>query len=60
MGKHEAITEKIIEIFYKSYNTPGYGFLEKVDEKAMIVEFNKLGLWNIKQCNRSFWLNYSG
>jgi len=28
--KHEEITEKIIQAFYKVYNTLGYGFLEKV------------------------------
>ena len=42
--KHEEITDKIIKIFYKIYNTLGYGFLEKVYEKAMIIEFNKMDL----------------
>lgn len=41
--KHEHITEKIIQAFYKVYNTLGYGFLEKVYENAMYIELNILG-----------------
>ena len=37
--KHKELTEKIIRIFYRVYNKLGYGFLEKVYENAMIVEF---------------------
>jgi len=33
--KYSDITEKIIEAFYKGYNTLGYGFLEKVYENAL-------------------------
>ena len=40
----EEITGKVIEIFYKVYNALGYGFLEKVYERAMMIEFNKMGL----------------
>ena len=39
--KHQELTEKIIQIFYKVYNTLGYGFLEKVYENAMMIEFRK-------------------
>lgn len=31
-------TKKIIKCFYEVYNTLGYGFLEKVYEKALIKE----------------------
>jgi len=31
---HENITKKIIEAYYKVYNTLGYGFLEKVYENG--------------------------
>ncbi len=48
--KYEEITDKIIKVFYKVYNTLGYGFLEKVYEKAMIIEFNKLQLKYTNQC----------
>jgi len=39
--KYKELTEKIIKIFYKVYNRLGYGFLEKVYEKAMMLEFKK-------------------
>lgn len=42
--KHEDITEKIIKAFYKVYNTLGYGFLEKVYERAMLIELRAMGL----------------
>ena len=42
--KHEELTEKIIKIFYKVYNTLGYGFLEKIYENAMMIEFRKAGM----------------
>jgi GxxExxY protein len=41
---HTEITEKIIKSYYKVYNTLGYGFLEKVYEKAMVIELSKNGL----------------
>ena len=39
--KYKELTEKIIEIFYRVYNKLGYGFLEKVYENAMMIEFTK-------------------
>lgn len=45
---HSDLTDKIIKCFYKVYNTLGYGFLEKVYEKALCIELDKLGL-EIKQ-----------
>ena len=39
--KHKEITDNIIKIFYKVYNTLGYGFLEKIYENAMMIEFRK-------------------
>jgi len=41
--KHEQLTEKIIQAFYKVYNTLGYGFLEKVYENAMFIELTTMG-----------------
>lgn len=41
---HSNVTEKIIEAFYKVYNTLGYGFLEKVYENAMRIELKRMGL----------------
>lgn len=48
---HKDITSKIIEAFYKVYNTLGYGFLEKVYENAMRIELNKSGLTTDQQKN---------
>jgi len=47
--KHKALTEKIIGVFYKVYNTLGYGFLEKIYENAMMVEFEKEGIAAVAQ-----------
>ena len=43
--KHKELTDKIIKAFYVVYNKLGYGFLERVYEKAMIIELRKLGLF---------------
>jgi len=40
----EELTGKIIKIFYKVYNTLGYGFLEKIYHNAMIIELGAEGL----------------
>lgn len=42
--KHNEITALIIKAFYHVYNVLGYGFLEKVYEKALILELRKSGL----------------
>ncbi len=41
---HSDITSKIIRAFYNVYNKLGFGFLEKVYEKSMLIELHKLGL----------------
>lgn len=41
---HQDLTEKIIHAFYTVYNTLGYGFLEKVYEKAMFLELTRMNL----------------
>ena len=40
---HEEKSRKIIEAFYKVYNTLGYGFLEKVYQNAMLIELRAMG-----------------
>jgi len=42
--KHEEITNKIIQAFFKVYNTLGYGFLEKVYRNALCYELIETGL----------------
>ncbi len=45
----EEITGKIIKAFYKVYNKLGYGFLERVYENALMIEFDELGLRYVNQ-----------
>ena len=45
---HKELTSKIINAFYKVYNSLGYGFLEKVYENAMRVELIKMAM-NVQQ-----------
>ncbi|HMG66805.1 MAG TPA: GxxExxY protein [Chitinophagaceae bacterium] len=56
--KHEEITEKIIQAFYKVYNVLGYGFLEKVYENAMYIELISIGLHVDRQ--KKILVYYSG
>ena len=42
--KNKALTENIIKIFYNVYNILGYGFLEKIYENAMMIEFRKASI----------------
>lgn len=42
--KYKELTESIINIFCKVYNKLGYGFLEKIYENAMVLEFKKEGI----------------
>jgi GxxExxY protein len=44
----EEKTHKIIQAFYKVYNTLGYGFLEKVYQKALLIELREMG-FNCKE-----------
>ena len=47
--KYQDITEKIIKAFYNVYNSLGYGFLERVYENAMMIEFLNLNCEKQKQ-----------
>ena len=42
--RHEALTEKIIGVFYEVYNELGAGFLEIVYHRAMVVALRQIGL----------------
>ena len=42
--KHSDLTEKIIGAFYTVYTALGYGFLENVYVKALMIELKKIGL----------------
>jgi GxxExxY protein len=43
-------TEKIIQSYFKVYNTLGYGFLEKVYHNSLLIELRKIGF----QCESQF------
>lgn len=38
---YEELTGEIIQAFFKVYNKLGYGFLEKVYEKALLIELQQ-------------------
>jgi len=40
----EELTGQIIKVFYKVYNTLGYGFIEQIYHNAMIIELAAAGL----------------
>ncbi len=42
--EYEEITETIIGCAYRVYNKMGFGFLESVYEKCLIIEMRKAGL----------------
>lgn len=42
--EHSDLTEQIIGAFYAVYSTLGYGFLEDVYVKALVIELKKRGL----------------
>jgi GxxExxY protein len=41
---HSELTEKIIGTFYEVYNQLGFGFLESVYQKAMIIALDQRAL----------------
>ena len=47
--KYKEISDKILKAFYKVYNVFGYGFLEKIYEKSLMIELKKLGLKCVNQ-----------
>lgn len=46
---HAEISEQVNKAFYQTYNTLGYGFLEKVYENAMAIALRRRGLSVIQQ-----------
>jgi len=56
--KYKELTEKIIGCAYKVYNKMGYGFVESVYEKCMLIELRKAGLRAENQ--KPIIVNYDG
>jgi GxxExxY protein len=46
---HKDVTDKVLKAFYNVYNKPGFGFLEKVYENAMILELREMGIYCERQ-----------
>ena len=42
--QHSELTSEIIRVFFKVYNSLGYGFLEKVYENEILIELERSGL----------------
>ena len=42
--ENKELTEKIIGCAYRVYNKMGFGFLESVHEKCLLMKLSKLGL----------------
>lgn len=42
--QHKELTKKIIAAAYRVYNKMGFGFLESVYEKCLLIELRKAGL----------------
>lgn len=42
--QYEELTEQIIGCAYRVYTTLGFGFLESVYEKSLLIELRKVGL----------------
>ena len=47
--KYKELTQRIILIFYRVYNKLGYGFLEKIYQNAMMIEFRREGIPALSQ-----------
>lgn len=41
---HSELSSKIIRAYFNVYNELGHGFLERVYERAMVIELGKMGL----------------
>ncbi len=42
--EYRELTEKVIGCAYRVYNQMGFGFLESVYEKCLIIEFRTVGI----------------
>jgi GxxExxY protein len=54
---YKDISDRVLRAFYTVYNTLGYGFLEKVYEKAMLIELNAMNLYC--ECQKPVKVYYS-
>ena len=52
------LTGEVIKVFYKVYNSLGYGFLESVYKNAMMIELAAAGL--VAEAEKQIAVNYAG
>ena len=56
--EHQELTKKIIGCAYEVYNQMGFGFLESVYEKCLLIELGKAGLKT--ECQKAIPVAYDG
>ena len=56
--EHQELTKKIIGCAYEVYNHMGFGFLESVYEKCLLIELGKAGLKT--ECQKAIPVAYDG
>ncbi|MFC1453899.1 GxxExxY protein [Verrucomicrobiota bacterium] len=56
--EYKEIAEKIIGCVYNVYNKMGFGFLESVYEKCLLIELGKAGL--ATECQKAIPVTYEG
>jgi GxxExxY protein len=56
--RDEDLTEKIIGCAYRVYNRMGFGFLESVYEKCLLIELRKAGL--VSESQKPITVSYEG
>jgi len=56
--EHKELTEKIIGCAFKVYNTMGFGFLESVYEKCLLIELEKQEL--MAEAQKPITVHYEG
>jgi GxxExxY protein len=53
--KHQEHTRRIIRVFYDVYNELGYGFLESVYQRAMLIALTRQGIAVTQQQSLPVW-----
>jgi len=52
---HEALTKRVIDVFYDVYAELGHGFLEKVYQSAMVIALTDAGLSVAQKVSYDVW-----
>jgi GxxExxY protein len=56
--ENEELTDKIIGCSYRVYNTMGFGFVESVYERCILIELKKLGI--MAEAQKEVLVHYEG